>query len=266
MSGGRFLLGLGPSGPAGGRGLARRSRTASRSGKTREYVDIVRTILRARGAARAPRRALRHPVQRARRDRARQAAEDHRAPAARRHPDLPRGDRPEERRAVRRDRRRLAPDLLLTQRFARRVRLDAASRGGAQRADFDVAPTVTVIVGDDLDTLRGFAEADGRALHRRHGRAGKNFYNDLACRYGFEDAAKKIQDLYLDGNKRDAIAAVPDELVDEIALIGPKERIADRLEAWKESGDHDAHRRRAAARGAPGDGRARPLAQLPFVP
>ena len=68
------------------------------------------------------------------------------------------------------------------------------------------------------------------------GARGKNFYNDLACRYGFEAAAKEIQDLYLDGKKEEATAAVPDELVDEIALIGPRERIADRFEAWKESG------------------------------
>ncbi|CAB4873351.1 unannotated protein [freshwater metagenome] len=68
------------------------------------------------------------------------------------------------------------------------------------------------------------------------GARGKNFYNDLACRYGYEAEAKEIQDLYLDGKKREAAAAVPDSLVDEIALIGPKERIADRLDAWRESG------------------------------
>ena len=62
------------------------------------------------------------------------------------------------------------------------------------------------------------------------GARGKNFYNDLACRYGFEAAAKEIQDLYLDGKKQEAAAAVPYELVDEVALLGPKERIADRLE------------------------------------
>ena len=61
------------------------------------------------------------------------------------------------------------------------------------------------------------------------GARGKNFYNDLACRYGFEAAAKEIQDLYLDGKKAEATAAVPDELVDEIALLGP--RGADRRSA-----------------------------------
>jgi alkanesulfonate monooxygenase SsuD/methylene tetrahydromethanopterin reductase-like flavin-dependent oxidoreductase (luciferase family) len=68
------------------------------------------------------------------------------------------------------------------------------------------------------------------------GARGKNFYNDLACRYGYEAAAKEIQDLYLDGKKAEAIAAVPDEMVDEVSLLGPRERIADRLDAWKESG------------------------------
>ena len=68
------------------------------------------------------------------------------------------------------------------------------------------------------------------------GARGKNFYNDLSCRYGYEDEARKIQDLYLGGNKRDAAAAIPDAFVDEVALVGPKERLAERLDAWRESG------------------------------
>ncbi|MCE7885445.1 MAG: LLM class flavin-dependent oxidoreductase, partial [Actinobacteria bacterium ATB1] len=59
---------------------------------------------------------------------------------------------------------------------------------------------------------------------------------DLACRYGFEDAARQIQDLYLDGKKGEATALVPDDLVDEVALCGPADRIRDRIEPWKESG------------------------------
>ena len=62
------------------------------------------------------------------------------------------------------------------------------------------------------------------------GARGKNFYNDLACRYGFEAEATTIQDLYLTGRKGEAIAAVPDALVDAVALCGPKERIAERLD------------------------------------
>jgi alkanesulfonate monooxygenase SsuD/methylene tetrahydromethanopterin reductase-like flavin-dependent oxidoreductase (luciferase family) len=68
------------------------------------------------------------------------------------------------------------------------------------------------------------------------GARGKNFYNTLVSRYGYEAEAKKIQDLYLDGKKMEAIAAVPDALVDDVALVGPRERIADRLAAWRECG------------------------------
>ena len=64
----------------------------------------------------------------------------------------------------------------------------------------------------------------------------KNFYNDLAKRLGYEDAAEKIQDLYLDGKKAEATAAVPDALVDAVHLVGPKARIKERLQAWKEAG------------------------------
>jgi alkanesulfonate monooxygenase SsuD/methylene tetrahydromethanopterin reductase-like flavin-dependent oxidoreductase (luciferase family) len=67
------------------------------------------------------------------------------------------------------------------------------------------------------------------------GAKGKNFYNALARRYGWEDAAEEIQELYLGGHQREAIAAVPDELVDAVALVGPKERIAERLAAWAET-------------------------------
>jgi hypothetical protein len=68
------------------------------------------------------------------------------------------------------------------------------------------------------------------------GARGKNFYNDLARRYGYEAEARTIQDFYLAGKKNEAIAAVPDELVDEVALCGPRERIKDQLDVWRESG------------------------------
>ena len=67
------------------------------------------------------------------------------------------------------------------------------------------------------------------------GARGKNFYNDYAKRLGYEGEAEKIQDLYLDGKKGEATAAIPDELVDATALVGPKEHIVERLQAWKGS-------------------------------
>ncbi len=63
----------------------------------------------------------------------------------------------------------------------------------------------------------------------------KNFYNDYSKRLGHEEAAAKIQDLFLDGKYKEAAMAVPDEYVDQIALVGPKERIAERLQVWREA-------------------------------
>ena len=68
------------------------------------------------------------------------------------------------------------------------------------------------------------------------GAKGKNFYNDLAHRYGYGEAADRIQSAYLDGRPMEAMQAVPDGLVDEVSLVGSRERIADRLAAWKDSG------------------------------
>ena len=68
------------------------------------------------------------------------------------------------------------------------------------------------------------------------GARGKNFYNDPVCRYGYEEDAARIQDLYLEGKKLEAAAAVPDSLVDEVAPVGSRDEIADRLDAWRECG------------------------------
>jgi F420-dependent oxidoreductase-like protein len=108
--------------------------------------------------------------------------------------------------------------------------------GGKSLATFDVAPSVTVIQGDDVQSCLDFVKPMLALYVGGMGARGKNFYNDLACRYGFEEAAKKIQDLYLDGKKGEAAAAVPNQLADEVALVGPAARIRDRLAAWRESG------------------------------
>ena len=68
------------------------------------------------------------------------------------------------------------------------------------------------------------------------GARGRNFYYDLACRYGYEAAAARIQELYLAGRRPEAEAAVPDALVDEVALCGPPERIRERLPEWRQAG------------------------------
>ena len=67
------------------------------------------------------------------------------------------------------------------------------------------------------------------------GAKGKNFYNDLAGRYGYEAEAAEIQDLYLSGDKGSAMAKVPAGLIDEVALVGPRERVKERLALWLDS-------------------------------
>jgi F420-dependent oxidoreductase-like protein len=101
--------------------------------------------------------------------------------------------------------------------------------------NFDVACSCAVIIHDDVQAALQMVKPQLALYIGGMGARGKNFYNDLACRYGFEAEAKKIQDLYLDGKKAEATAAVPDLLADEVALVGPKERIRDRLQRWTAS-------------------------------
>ena len=102
-------------------------------------------------------------------------------------------------------------------------------------ADFDVAPFVTAVLGDDVEKCRMPVKAMMALYVGGMGSRKKNFYNDYVTRMGFEAEAKRIQDLYLDGKKAEAAAAVPDRLVDAVALVGPRERIVERLAAWKEA-------------------------------
>ena len=103
------------------------------------------------------------------------------------------------------------------------------------REGLEIAPAVPAVVAD-VETARDALRPYYGLYIGGMGARGANFYNDLACEYGFEAEAKRIQDLYLEGHHRDAAAAVPDALIDEMALIGPPERIRDRLAAWRESG------------------------------
>ena len=100
---------------------------------------------------------------------------------------------------------------------------------------FEIAATASVLVGDDVAALRDVLRPHVALYVGGMGAKGRNFYNALVRRYGWEDEAERIQELYLAGKQREAIAAVPDALVDAVALVGPKERIAERLDAWRET-------------------------------
>lgn len=101
--------------------------------------------------------------------------------------------------------------------------------------NFDIAPSVTVVIDDDLESALNAVKPMLALYIGGMGAKGKNFYHDLATRYGFGEAADTIQDLYLSGKKAEAVGAVPNELVDEIALCGSVARIKDRLQMWEDS-------------------------------
>ena len=107
---------------------------------------------------------------------------------------------------------------------------------GKTLKDFDIAPAVAVAMGEDLQACRDMLKPWFALYIGGMGARGKNFYTEFASRLGYPDAARKIQDLYLDGKKEEAAAAVPDKLVDETTLVGPKARIQERLKAWIAAG------------------------------
>ena len=117
--------------------------------------------------------------------------------------------------------------------YAAAVEAGLTKHGEKTMAGFDIAPSVPVALGDDVDACRKSIKPFLALYVGGMGAKGKNFYYDLACRYGYTDAADRVQELYLQGRKEEAAAAIPDELVDAVALCGPKARIAERLEAWR---------------------------------
>jgi F420-dependent oxidoreductase-like protein len=102
-------------------------------------------------------------------------------------------------------------------------------------SDLDIAPSVSVVVNDNLQVAYNMLRPMLALYIGGMGAKGRNFYNDLTVRYGYETAAAEIQELYLSGRKGEAMMKVPAELIDEIALVGPKERIRERLQLWIDS-------------------------------
>ncbi|HXN61155.1 MAG TPA: LLM class F420-dependent oxidoreductase [Acidimicrobiales bacterium] len=231
MSGGRFILGLGLSGPQVVEGWHGQASTKP-LGRTREYVAIVREILR------------------------RQAPLEHHGE----HYDIPytgpgttglgkplkstirpREDLPIYLAAIGPKNLKLTTEIadgLLPIFFNPARWRDAfgeTTEAIIDRQEFEIAAPVRVALGADVQACRDQLKPWVALYVGGMGARGRNYYNDLACRYGYEEAAATIQDLYLSGAKEAAAAAVPDELVDEVAFVGPRERVADQIERWKES-------------------------------
>jgi F420-dependent oxidoreductase-like protein len=113
---------------------------------------------------------------------------------------------------------------------------DGAARSGRSLDDLEIAPTVNAFVSDDLELARNMMRP-GLALYvGGMGSRQQNFYNALVGRYGFETAAAEVQELYLSGRKEEACRALPDELIDQVSLCGPRLRVAERLDAYRAAG------------------------------
>jgi F420-dependent oxidoreductase-like protein len=232
LSGGRFRLGLGVSGPQVSEGW-HGVRFDKPLARTREYVEIVRMAL-ARETVRhegtfwtlplpdGPGKALRLTVHPARED-----IPFYLASIGPKNLELT-GEIADGWLAI-----FFAPEHaaeLLGHVSAGRARV------GKDLAGFDVVPTVPVVVGSDVEAcaepLRHYAALYIGGMGSRE----QNFYNRLAVSMGYEEAAAKVQDLYLSRQHRDAAEAVPFDFIDRTSLIGPRERIRDRLSAYAEAG------------------------------
>ena len=117
---------------------------------------------------------------------------------------------------------------------------DALAAGKAKRdpalGDLQIVVGVPVAIGDDVEQMLDLVRPQLALYIVGMGARGKNFYNDLARRYGYEDEARTIQDLYLDGKKDEAAAVVPEELVRAVSLVGPESHVAERVAAFREAG------------------------------
>jgi F420-dependent oxidoreductase-like protein len=117
---------------------------------------------------------------------------------------------------------------------------DALAAGRAKRdpalGDLQIVVGVPVAIGDDVEPMLDRVRPQLALYIGGMGARGKNFYNDLARRYGYEDEARTIQDLYLDGRKDEAAAVVPEELVRAVSLVGPESHVAERVAAFREAG------------------------------
>jgi F420-dependent oxidoreductase-like protein len=112
----------------------------------------------------------------------------------------------------------------------------ARSTTGKRLEDFDIAPTVAVTVGPDLEACRRPYREQLALYIGGMGAKEKNFYGEYLRRVGFEAECVQIQDLFLAGKRKEAVAAVPDEMIDTLYLVGPPDRIRERFQVWKHSG------------------------------
>jgi F420-dependent oxidoreductase-like protein len=130
------------------------------------------------------------------------------------------------------------PTLLSPEHLSelRKLLEQGAARSGKKLDNFDIAPTVNVFVTDDLEKARDAMRPFIALYVGGMGSRKQNFYNQLVTRYGYGEDAKRIQDLYLEGKRDEAMAAIPDELIDTVSLCGPPDHVRERLAVYRDAG------------------------------
>jgi len=113
---------------------------------------------------------------------------------------------------------------------------EGAARAGRSLDDFRICPSVNVMIGDDLESARNAMRPVLALYVGGMGSREQNFYNRLVSSYGFEKAAREVQDLYLDGKKTEAMFALPDELIDLVSIVGPREKAKEKIRAFRDAG------------------------------
>jgi F420-dependent oxidoreductase-like protein len=232
LSGGRMLLGIGSSGPQVAEGW-HGQRFARQLQRTREYVAVVRTALN-RERLEFHGETLELPLP----DGPGKALKLTIAPVQDRIPIYLAAIGPKNTQLAGEIADGWIPIFFSPEHVGelRPLLEEGAARAGRSLDGFDVAPTVNIAIDHDLDRARDLMRPFIALYVGGMGSREQNFYNALASRYGFEDAARKVQDLYLDGRRDEAAAAVPDELVDTVTLCGPADRVRDRLAVYRDAG------------------------------
>ena len=232
ISGGRFRLGIGSSGPQVAEGW-HGQRFARQLQRTREYVAVVRKAL-ARERVEFKGETLELPLP----DGPGKALKLTIAPVQERIPIYLAAIGPKNTAVAGEVADGWIPTLFSPEHVSefRPLLEEGAARAGRSLDGFDIAPTVNLFVTDDLDAARDAMRPYLGLYVGGMGSREKNFYNNLVQRYGFEDAAREVQDLYLDGKKEEACAALPAELIDKVSLCGPRDVVRERLEVFRDAG------------------------------
>jgi F420-dependent oxidoreductase-like protein len=234
LSGGRMLLGIGSSGPQVAEGW-HGQRFARQLQRTREYVDVVRLAL-ARERVEYHGETLELPLP----DGPGKALKLTIAPVQERIPIYVAAIGPKNTVLTAEIADGWLPILFSPEHVGEfRPLLEegfAQAGDGKGVDDFDIVPMVTAMVSDDRESARDAMRHYVALYVGGMGSRTQNFYNALVRRYGFEDAAERVQSLYLEGRKDEAAAALPGELIDTVALVGPRDLVRERMAVYRDAG------------------------------